>query len=1090
MSFFRQSADCVSTQEINTDSKLLICMDNSGSTAGDILASQKRFARDFASRFREKTIVAWNSDAIVKDSLDAIESTGGTVPLSTVPIIASQRPDFLLFLTDGQISRHSVEEFRTALLAANVQCPTVVCLTCAVDNATEKTVQDLQGVDLSIAEAFMSASQHVAIVFNFSQGFFQTSHPAAPSSPFSVLWNGSGHFARFLSSCEKNTLKNVGGDTFGAMAPFDFCTTMQVDSKTNTFMLRLQRFDRSILFIEQLQCFVDLSALSAFLSSFSSKDAVFNVDDVEEQTQLAAVFDQLCDRMVLPKLDTAQFLKLLHGLEAAIQRRCKQKEIQETTLQIARLSMQIALRDASFSCSSAESSSSSSSSSSSASEPVALDQEESVFESYSAAPLAADAAQQLQALRLRLQALRDERESLLVTHSLQQSIERFRNVLTSYSQDKTKFSYDLGSKRANAAIDIDAKSLENVGKCVQGECPVLLSRGDMCILLQVSPNFRTLLQQQKKAEAGEEEVEGEDEEEKEEKAEFASKLAKYCTRDVFVDSPMLFGAETFDAITPGVVSVEFARQYDGKHPLTNAEILGWIPLAYDLSIFRKHLCSLLCGGKEMFHVVPAYVAMIARNMRRHAWTNALVARHARYILDNLLVRCRFIKRTPSAAAAAAAVKQQIVQKAVEKNAKKRSKGAKRLAAHTLQAKQFTKTVDHNKEVSADEGVTLRESIQYQLTHYDSCLQHVAYTEACAMIDVACQMMPEFAFPVRKVLAFVRFVNAMRVVRSAYVTDPRAIAQLCVDRKQSLLRRAIASLCFRDYHVGSLYAADSGSDGDSKNDSNIENTSETADDDNAEKNAKEQNNSGNQLQKSALRCLSFQRFVVAALQQPDFGPILRAIRDGDTSEERVAQFAPLLLAHAESPAYIDFCSPAYKTAFCAHLASRILPSALRENGEEQQQEQEQKKQRERDSERTAFSFSGIDIVPLLKKTIVAFCKTRFVTHPMHTRITTVGELQQKLLQKYGGVENRLIYAEIVQKQLEIAVDWANTVDLQPLAAIVQEKQDRTFDDAAQRKMQQTQTQQREKMLRKQARKKKKALKKHEEAAKARLAKKQK
>ena len=861
MSFFR-------TQEFQNvivdskSSKLMICMDNSGSTSGRVLEQQKFFARSIMPFFSTVAIVKWDTFASRVSSLDQIQSAGGTEPICTVGLISETNPDFLLFMTDGQVGR--VDEFRAALLATTIQCPTIVCLT--VEQQSGTNVSSFFGVNMSIVEAFMSASQDVAIVLNFC------------NNTLPLLFNGTGLFSRFVAQIDG--VADPAQMNFDQMSKFSFPSAVAADEKTKTFTITLRRTSRSVLYIESLQMSVDLTDFDNFLSKFLGKDAVFDIDSEEKQMQLAAIFDKLCERMVLPKIDPSRYLALLHGLSAAIERKQKQKQIQEKEFQIVQLKMMLALSKHQVLIAALPSV-----------DEEEVDAEKPACESDAVLLLKLAKAQE------ELQVLKQERETLRVSAMLIKSIDRLRTILMAYKQDKTKFTYEMGSTRASSATEIDANSLLQVGKCARGECPVLLETSDLCMVLQLTSNKKPTQQKQNSDDDDDDDSDGDAKEqsveqsvaaEVDEEAEFQkAKLAmvSHCTRDIFIDSALMFGAEICDVVTPGAVSLDFAKQFQGKrHPLTNGLILGFVPLAYDLTVLRKHLCMLLCGGKEMFHVVPAFVAMVAKNMRQHRWTNPHVVEHARFVLNNLLVRCRSLKNH----AAPLAERRAKIAEAKKPNGRR----SRIVSKHTQTVKNFVKTTDINKEVTADEGVTLREAIQHQLTNYRTCLSQVAYTEARSMVNIAIQLMPEFEFPVAKVLSFIGTLNALRVVREAYVTTPWEIATRCVNKKTSVLRRMIAKMCFDDYF---------------KN-------------------------------KSVLRGLKFQQFWQNSLEVPIYGDILTHLCNGHSVlKEEIEAFC---LSSSKSPSFIDFQSKEYKKEFYEQLETSIA---------------------DRKTHRTTFEFENVDVL---------------------------------------------------------------------------------------------------------------------------------
>ena len=166
-------------------------------------------------------------------------------------------------------------------------------------------------------------------------------------------------------------------------------------------------------------------------------------------------------------------------------------------------------------------------------------------------------------------------------------VNQFHCALNEYQSSGTSFVF--GSNRAMNANFIE--NSDDVGDCLQvEECPIMLSPGSACILLQ------------------EPECEGE----------FDTKeMIKRCTDDYSIEAPFQFGAWLTQFVSPGVYSHEFASNIM-SHPSTRRPILGFVPLSRDPKIIMNHMCKIFCGSKVLWHMVRAYISMIA-HAQKYEW---------------------------------------------------------------------------------------------------------------------------------------------------------------------------------------------------------------------------------------------------------------------------------------------------------------------------------------------------------------------------------------------------------------------------------------------------------------------------------------
>ena len=871
-------------------SKLLICINSSSTNCETVMSEQKKFAKKFLNYFQSVDIVQWNHCAKRAASLDEIKIGRGNDGCPTIPHMFESEPDLILFMSNGVVK--DLKDFQERLQNIKLDCPVIVCFTLQQFHKTREQFET--HFDMSICEIFSKASQNVAIVLN-----------SKDEEP--LLFDGTGVFDSEITIMEKSTVEKI----------FNFNFSRFFSSNgTNLFSFRVQNINQNFVYIYDTRIFLNLELFAEFQERFMDQNAVFDLSE-KDQTKLTFVFRKLYKIMYLAKFDQKKMLKFLNGLYEAMERFENPKE---TGMLFFKLKMQIALQNEQWialkkkSLIELEKSVTAPVSVfASAPAPAVTAPGQSLSEPVSLEALAEvrtdKIAKTLESLRLELSEVEKQykrfRRVNKVLSILRESLVRLQMILSKKLQIKVEKKYNCTEWNA-----LDFKD------CIRGECPILAKEDFVGILLQVPIKTKIFLDTESyvsESYVSESYV-----------LEEKNRLFSCLYRKLYINNPLMVDNEMLQILSPGVVSAEFAKGFHDNHPITGNPVTGFVPLSMDIRTFCKNLCNGFGLDVLSFHVLPLYIAMVAKNMYNYQWTCKIVVQHARFLLNNVLVRCRFLR--PASSTRKTQQKKHNLQK-MSFSARKR----------LLKAKKFVKTLDESQPVAQDEGVSMYESIEYQLTNYRICLCSVSLEEAKTMLKIATQLMPEFEFPIAKVESYIDLVDSLRQIRQQYVAIPESIVKICTDSSQSVTHRMIAYMCFCDYF----------------------------------------------LNKSILRCLKFQSFLVAAFEMPLFGPIFEKICNNVCVKDEDMQ--DLCLKYTPVPSFIDFRAQNYSTQFKEHLLEKF----------------------EKQTNTSIFTFEKIDVISNCYE-IVKIGKS-----------VTLSILLKRLQQKYG-IQNPALYSEIIQQQISIAV----------------------------------------------------------------------
>lgn len=788
------------TITLTPQSHIVVALDNSGSTSGDVLRREIELANLFADVFHNSTRIAWNSTAerVCSKTFRGVRSHGGTCPDTFVDYMLTNgvSADLLLLITDGQITE--IDAFRTKFGQLALQCPIIVVLTVYVGDVPDATIEDCGRVDMSIVEACLTASSNVAVLVQHGEAsdarFFQgtgyfaqfvNADSATPASErriadmsridFSTLWKAQTNVvATTFSECASaSTLATTSVATSAAestatpaisyaseptlaetsvsqilnalpASPLGIVTSIasaimsyfsataagtasssatlqeaddvaQVGANASqdiAFAVTMQQLPNDVVQLQDGR-YLLLGALIEYCSTLD-----WNTVTEAEQHTLALALVEAAKRTSLPKLNVVAMRAALHNMRSGMDRYRNSDQVDAIKQRIYAAQMELALR--------AKSGSSSSDDDGENSDDIA-------------------------ALRLRVSQLRAElsvllsqRERRTVVAELRNAVEALTLVLQQYTENKAAFDY--GSNRATAARTIEEQELVDVGRCIRGQCPVMLEEDNLCIYLQ-APDAVFVRRAQKKPIAGDDDDSDDKNEETPARPIVGQgaltdaqrgAVARYFTRNQMVDNAALCGVAMLGCLTPGVFGIEFARSTTvAVSPLTQMPLLGFVPLSFDMRVLIRHLCSLLCGGKEMPFILRAYVSMVAQHLATNRWAQKELCGHAQYVLGTLKLQCRFVREH-------------------------------RIATLRAQGKSQNEAA----EAAARQEITLAESIQYQLTHTE-CLRLLSHGQAMAMVDIAQQLMPDFTFDVARARGVANFCNTLRLVRDRYIALDRA-----------------------------------------------------------------------------------------------------------------------------------------------------------------------------------------------------------------------------------------------------------------------------------------------------------------------------
>ncbi len=161
-------------------------------------------------------------------------------------------------------------------------------------------------------------------------------------------------------------------------------------------------------------------------------------------------------------------------------------------------------------------------------------------------------------------------------------IHKLKQILNEYQRDATSFTY--GSNRAMKANEITDIDLDDIGDCLQIECPIYIMEGAGCIAFK-KPEIIVTDQNT------------------------VQDYIQSYTSDYYLESPFELGMELIKWITPGVFCQEMVERMD-KNPYSMEPIIGWIPLTTNPIVAMRHLSKLFGGKKELWHFARAYCGLL------------------------------------------------------------------------------------------------------------------------------------------------------------------------------------------------------------------------------------------------------------------------------------------------------------------------------------------------------------------------------------------------------------------------------------------------------------------------------------------------
>lgn len=264
------------------DAKLVVAIDSSLSTHGDVLKMQKEIAKKISARFEQKTFLAWNSYAQVVKNLNSIVPKGGTNPVCFVSLMKKNKIqcDFLVLFTDSKI--HDLETFRNSICSLDLQCPIVVVI------MTKNFMYDES--DISVAEACLSASSNVAVCATL------------PTDPTLRVVLATGCFKKFMRNKPTKLMHSI------PLSYFDYLDFDQIWSNQS---LTISLVPQNIIVGQDERLFV------------LQRDFLRYINDPQlpqDQDSIRLAVESIVLRENLPKLDADRMLHAMHGLRRQVER--------------------------------------------------------------------------------------------------------------------------------------------------------------------------------------------------------------------------------------------------------------------------------------------------------------------------------------------------------------------------------------------------------------------------------------------------------------------------------------------------------------------------------------------------------------------------------------------------------------------------------------------------------------------------------------------------------------------------------------------------------------------------------------------------
>lgn len=166
------------------------------------------------------------------------------------------------------------------------------------------------------------------------------------------------------------------------------------------------------------------------------------------------------------------------------------------------------------------------------------------------------------------------KKNTVINKSKLVAINKLLENISEYQRDSTSIVF--GSNRAMRSTTFNTLELDFLGNCEQVECPILLEKGDGCILLKCPEN--------------------------------QNYIEEY-TSDYAMEAPFEFGTWLTKLVTPGMYCHEIAK-ISKINPFTRDKLIGYLPLSDDPGVIMKHMSKLFGGNKELWHFVRGYISMM------------------------------------------------------------------------------------------------------------------------------------------------------------------------------------------------------------------------------------------------------------------------------------------------------------------------------------------------------------------------------------------------------------------------------------------------------------------------------------------------
>ena len=255
--------------------------------------------------------------------------------------------------------------------------------------------------------------------------------------------------------------------------------------------------------------------------------------------------------------------------------------------------------------------------------------------------------QQLEVLKSRY-----KRADSLESKAKRAAIQNLLQVIADYRANSNQFV--LGSNRANRAAVIgvsDAQKLrEQLTTLADNilqihECPIFMEPGNACILLTTSmhnapPSIRedavcpapaaSACNTSSSSSSSYSSASKVSQPESVTKTD-ADMFLRF-TSDFTINSPFHLGA-TAMIVTKGVFSAQFGLDC-ATNPLTRQHVCARIVLVKDIHSLMRQLCRAFCASRQMWHMVLAFAAMLAKHLLEDEWAeHAILLPYFQWLID-------------------------------------------------------------------------------------------------------------------------------------------------------------------------------------------------------------------------------------------------------------------------------------------------------------------------------------------------------------------------------------------------------------------------------------------------------------------------